>query len=135
MTKDWIPASHADLLRDETKAFAYLATIMPDGSPQVTPLWFNTDNEHILINSAQGRVKDRNMRGNPHVAMCIVDPANPYRYVAIRGMVTEITQEGADQLIDKLAKKYMNVEKYPYRSPDEVRVIYRISPANVSGMG
>jgi PPOX class probable F420-dependent enzyme len=128
-----IPEKFKDLL--EKPAFANLATIMPDGSPQVTPVWFDYDGNHILVNSALGRVKDRNMRRNPLVALSIMDPANPYRYMEVRGQVTEITQEGADQLIDKLAKKYMNVEKYPYRSPDEVRVIFKISPTKVSGLG
>jgi PPOX class probable F420-dependent enzyme len=128
-----VPEKFMDLLGKP--AFANLATIMPDGSPQVTPVWFDYDGQHFLVNSALGRMKDRNMRRNPHVALCIMDPANPYRYMEIRGEVSEITQEGADQLIDKLAKKYMNVEKYPYRSPDEVRVIYKITPEKVTGLG
>jgi PPOX class probable F420-dependent enzyme len=128
-----IPDKFKDLL--EKAAFAHLATLMPDGSPQVTPVWFAYDGNHILVNSALGRVKDRNMRRNPHVALSIMDPANPYRYMEVRGQVAEITQEGADQLIDKLAKKYMNVDKYPYRSPDEVRVTYKIVPMKVSGLG
>jgi PPOX class probable F420-dependent enzyme len=128
-----VPEKFMDLL--EKPAFASLATIMPDGSPQVTPVWFDYDGQHFLVNSALGRVKDRNMRRNPHVALSIMDPANPYRYMEIRGEVTEITQQGADQLIDKLAKKYMNVETYPYRSPEEVRVTYKINPVKVIGLG
>jgi PPOX class probable F420-dependent enzyme len=132
-----MPASIPEKFKDlfEKPAFANLATIMPDGSPQVTPVWCDYDGSHILVNSALGRIKDRNMRRNPQVALSIMDPANPYRYMEVRGEVTEITQEGADQLIDKLAKKYMNVEKYPYRSSDEVRVTYKISPVKVSGLG
>ena len=83
------PDSHLDLLSDEKKALLYLATTMHDGSPQVTPVWFNVDGDYILINSALGRVKDKNMRKNPKVAMVIGDPKNPYRYVQIRGQVVE----------------------------------------------
>ena len=135
MTKDWIPASHADLLRDETKAFAYLATIMPDGSPQVTPLWFNTDNEHILINSALGRVKDRNMRRYPKIAIVIQDPHNAYRYLQVRGEVVEITTEGANDHIDALAGKYTGTPKYANHRPGESRVTYKIMPRKLDPHG
>jgi PPOX class probable F420-dependent enzyme len=128
-----IPDKFMDLV--QKPAFANLATIMPDGSPQVTPVWWDYDGQHILVNSALGRIKDRNMRRDPHVALSIMDPANPYRYMEVRGVVVEITQAGADELIDKLAKKYMNVEKYPYRTPQEVRVTYKINPTKVGGLG
>ena len=98
-----IPETHLDLLTDEKKAFLFLATLMPSGTPQVTPIWFNTDGEYILINSAKGRVKDRNMRLRPQVALCIQDPTNSYRYLQIHGKVVEITTEGADDHIDALA--------------------------------
>src|SRR5262245_43884358 len=101
---DVIPDSHADILTK--KAFANLATLMPDGTPQVTPVWFDYDGTDIIVNSARGRQKDRNMRRNPAVALSIPDPDNPYRYVEIRGKVSEITEEGADSHIDKMAKKY-----------------------------
>lgn len=130
-----IPESHHDLLKDETKAFAYLATLMPDGSPQVTPVWFNTKGEYILINSAKGRVKDRNMRARPTVALCIADPANLYRYLQIHGKVTEFTTEGADAHIDALAFKYQGVPKYPYRQPGEIRVTYKIQAEKVDAHG
>lgn len=128
-----IPDNFKDLLGKP--AFANLATIMADGSPQVTPVWFDYDGKNILINTAKGRVKDRNMRKNPNVALSIMDPGNPYRHLAIRGKVTEITEKGADEHIDKLAKKYLNLEKYPHRTPGEVRVIYKISPQSCSTMG
>jgi PPOX class probable F420-dependent enzyme len=128
-----IPDNFLDLL--QKPAFANLATIMPDGSPQVSPVWCDYDGEHILVNSARGRVKDRNMRNNPRVAVSIMDPANPYRYLGIRGRVTEITESGADQHIDKMAKKYLNLERYPNRAPGEVRVIYKIRPERVNTMG
>jgi PPOX class probable F420-dependent enzyme len=124
-----------DLLLDETRAFVYLATLMSDGSPQVTPVWFNTDGTNILINSAAGRVKDRNMRARPQVALVIADPKNPYRYVQIRGRIVEITQEGADAHIDALAGKYTGTPKYGNRRPGEVRITYKILPDKIATMG
>jgi PPOX class probable F420-dependent enzyme len=129
-----IPEKFLDLV-NKTAAFANLATIMKDGTPQVTPVWFDYDGAHILVNSAKGRVKDRNMRANPMVALSIVDPANPYRYLQIRGKVTEITEAGADAHIDRLAKKYLGVESYPNRTAGEVRVIYKITPESCNTMG
>ena len=128
-----IPEQFMDLVQNP--AFANLATVMKDGSPHVTPVWFDYDGEVVRVNSARGRVKDRNMRNNPRVALSIMDPKNPYRYLGIRGRVTEITEEGADAHIDRLAKKYLNVDKYPNRAPGEVRVLYRITPEHVSTMG
>ncbi len=128
-----IPQQFQDLLGK--KAFASLATVMPDGTPQVTPVWFDFDGSHLRINSAKGRVKDRNMRRNPQVALAIQDPDNPYRYLAVRGRVEEITETGADAHIDSLAKKYLGKDRYPNRRPGEVRVTYRIRPERVSSMG
>jgi PPOX class probable F420-dependent enzyme len=110
------------------KAFAHLATMMKDGTPQVTPVWCDFDGTHIVVNSAKGRTKDKNMRRNPNVALSVQDPDNPYRYIAVRGKVVDITENGADDHIDKMAKKYRGVDKYPNRAPGEVRVIYRILP-------
>jgi len=132
MLKD-IPEAYRDLLADETRAFAYLATLMKDGSPQVTPVWFNTDGEYILVNSAKGRVKDTNMRKRPSVAVVIADPKNPYRYLSVRGQVAEIKEEGAAAHIDALAKKYQGVNTYP--GPRDDRVIYKIKPAKVNTRG
>ena len=128
-----IPAGFRDLF--EKKAFAHLGTIMKDGSPQVTPVWVDFDGRHIRVNSALGRVKDKNMRRNPNVAVTLQDPDNPYRYVSVKGTVEEITQDGADAHIDSLAKKYMDQDKYPFRREGEVRVIYKIRPERVSTMG
>jgi PPOX class probable F420-dependent enzyme len=128
-----IPEKYKDLL--EKVAFANLATVMPDGAPQVTPVWFDYDGRHIIVNTAKGRVKDRNMRANPRVALSIMDPANPYRYLEIRGKVAEVTEEGADAHIDKQAKRYLNLDKYPYRQPGEVRVLFKIAPERTSSMG
>ena len=124
---------YGDLLGDSHKAFAHLGTTMADGSPQVTPVWFDYDGTFIKVNSAKGRVKDRNMRRNPAVALSIIDPGNPYRYVSVRGRVAEITEHGGDAHIDRLAKKYLGQDRYPYRRTGEVRVIYKIAPEHVGG--
>jgi PPOX class probable F420-dependent enzyme len=128
-----IPEEYRDLF--QKKAFANLATLMPDGRPQVTPVWCDFDGHYVIVNSARGRRKDQNIRRDPRVSLAIVDPENPYRYLEVRGRVSEITEEGADQHIDKMAKKYMGVEKYPYRGSGEVRVLYKIEPEHVSSMG
>ncbi len=128
-----IPEQFKDLLAKV--AFAHLATLMPDGSPQVTPVWCDSDGPLIRINSAKGRVKDKNMKRNKKVALSIQDPDNPYRYLAVRGEVVEITEAGADDHIDALAKKYLGKDKYPFRQPGEVRVIYKIRPEKAFTMG
>ncbi|HZS37449.1 MAG TPA: PPOX class F420-dependent oxidoreductase [Polyangia bacterium] len=128
-----IPADYDDLLQQK-KPLANLATLMPDGSPQVTPVWFDVADGKVRVNTARGRVKDRNMTRDPRVALVIVDPDNPYRHVQIRGRVARITEDGADAHIDKLAKKYLNQDKYPFRKPGEVRVIYEIEPLSVAKM-
>ena len=128
-----IPDQYKDLL--QKKAFAHLGTLMKDGSPQVTPIWFGYDGTNILINSAKGRLKDKNMRKRPQVALSIADPENPYRYMQIRGKVIEVTENGADAHIDSLAKKYLDQDKYPFRQPGEVRVIYKVEVERVQVMG
>ena len=128
-----IPATHQDLL--QKPAFANLATLNPDGSPQVTPVWFEYDGQNILVNTARGRVKDRNLKREPRVALSIMDPANPYRYLGIQGRVTEMTENGADAGIDRLAKKYLGKDKYPWRGPNEVRVLVKIAPEKIHTMG
>ena len=132
-----MPATIPDNFKDlfGKKAFAHLGTVMPDGSPQVTPVWCDFDGKHIRINSAKGRVKDKNMRRNKRVAMAIMDPDNPYRYLEVRGVVDEITEQGADAHIDSLTKKYLGLDKYPNRRPGEVRVVYKIRPERVFSMG
>jgi PPOX class probable F420-dependent enzyme len=128
-----IPDQYKDLL--EKKAFAHLGTLMKDGSPQVTPVWFDHDGTHIRINSAKGRWKDKNMRNRPQVALSILDPDNPYRYMQIRGKVVDVTEAGADAHIDSLAKKYLGQDKYPFRQPGEERVIYKVTVERVTTMG
>jgi PPOX class probable F420-dependent enzyme len=130
-----IPDSFRDLLKDETRAFVYLATLMADGSPQVTPVWFNTDGDTILINSAEGRVKDKNMRLRPEVALCIQDPCNSYRYLQLRGKVIDIIEESADAHIDILAGKYTGVFIFKHHVPGVKRIIYRILPLRVDAHG
>ena len=128
-----IPDQFKDLF--SKAAFAHLATLMPDGRAQVTPVWCDFDGTNVRVNSAKGRVKDKNMRSNKQVALSVQDPENPYRYLAMRGEVVEIAEEGADAHIDSLAKKYLGKDKYPFRGPGEVRVIYKIKPVNVHTMG
>lgn len=128
-----IPDAFNDVLHK--RGFAHLATLMKDGSPQVTPVWYDFDGNHIRINSAKGRLKDKNMRRDKQVAVSIQDPDNPYRYLAIRGSIEEITEDGADAHIDALAKKYLDKDRYPFRAPGEVRVIYKMRPDKVSTVG
>ena len=129
-----IPAAYHDLLTTK-KAFANLATLMPDGSPQVTPVWFDYTNGHIRVNTAKGRVKARNMVEGSRVALSVLDPDNPYRYLQVRGKVVAVTEEGANAHIDSLAKKYLGKDVYPWHSPKDVRVIYEIDPLSVQTMG
>jgi PPOX class probable F420-dependent enzyme len=123
-----IPESHLDLIEQPNPAS--LATTLPDGTPQVTPIWFSYDQGYILFNSAAGRLKDRAMRTNPYVAFTIIDPNNIYRYLAIRGPVVEITEEGARAHINFLAKRYTGADQYPGPA-EEVRVIYKVAPEHV----
>jgi len=124
---------YLDLFRDK-KAFAHVATTMPDGSPQVTPVWIDYRNGRIVFNTARGRVKDRNLKEGARIALSVQDPDNPYRYVQVRGRVAKVTEDGATQHIDALAKKYMGVEKYPFHTPQEKRVIYEIEATSAQGM-
>jgi PPOX class probable F420-dependent enzyme len=129
-----VPAEYLDLLQQK-KAFAHLATIMPNGTPQVTPVWFDYVGGKIRVNSAKGRVKSRNMQEGAPVALSILDPDNPYRYVQIRGRVARVIEEGASAHIDSLTKKYLGQDKYPYARPDEERLIFEVEPAAVQTMG
>ncbi|MDX1377477.1 MAG: PPOX class F420-dependent oxidoreductase [Anaerolineales bacterium] len=122
------PERYKDLFETKTRAYLFLATTMPDGSPQVTPVWFDHDEDHILINTNEGRIKDKNMKARPRVAMVIQDPDDPYRYLQIRGEVIEFTREGADEHINKLSLKYNN-KPWPYREGQK-RIIFKIKPAH-----
>ena len=132
-----MPSSFPENYRDlfQKKAFGAFTTLMPDGSPQTTPVWVDWQDDEIWVNSAVGRQKDRNVRRDPRVAVAVIDPENPYRYVEVRGRVTEITQDNADAHIDKMAQKYLGQDKYPYRQPTEVRVIYKIQSEHTTTMG
>jgi PPOX class probable F420-dependent enzyme len=129
-----IPSAYLDLL-EQKKAFAHLATLMPDGSPQVTPVWFDYKDGRIRVNSAKGRTKSRNMKEGSRVALAIMDPDNSYRYIQVRGQVSRVTEEGASAHIDSLAKKYLGQEKYPYARPGEIRIIFEIEPTSAHAMG
>ena len=115
------------------KNFVNLATLMKDGSPQVTPVWVDFDGKHVLVNSEQKRVKVRNMKRDPRVGVAVFDMANPYNFIEIRGRVVDITTDGAADHIDKMAKKYMGQDKYPFNQPGDVRVIIKIEPQKVAG--
>ena len=127
-----IPASHRDIF--DKRSFAHVATANSDGKPQVSPVWVEYDGTHVLINTARGRKKDRNMSDNPEIAISVQDPDNPYRYVGIQGHIEEVTENGAAEHINKLSHKY-NGRDYPNLKPGETRVIYKITPDRVTVMG
>jgi PPOX class probable F420-dependent enzyme len=129
-----IPEKYLDLFQEKA-AFASLATLMADGSPQVTPVWVDYRNGAVLVNSAKGRTKVRNMREGSRVALAVIDPDNPYRYVQVRGRVRRVTEHGAAEHIDKLAKKYLGKDKYPFARPGEVRVMFEIEPIATQANG
>ncbi|MDA2933596.1 PPOX class F420-dependent oxidoreductase [Acidobacteria bacterium AH-259-D05] len=133
MSNGFIPEKYLDLFNK--RAFANLATLMPDGRPQVKPVWCDFDGKYVLINSARGRQKDRNMRRDSRVSLSIMDPDNPYRYLEVRGEVVEITEANAREHIDKMAKKYLGKDKYPFAQAGEVRVLYKIQPQHTTSMG
>ena len=119
----------------EKKALAHLATVMPDGSPQNTPVWFDYTDGKIRVNSALGRTKVRNMKLGAKVALSISDPDNPDRYVQLRGTVTRVRQDDvAAAHIDQLAHKYLGLDKNPYAKASDVRVMFEISVFSVQGM-
>ena len=132
-----ISLSKNDIITDEIaklfqgKNFAFVATLMKDGSPQITPTWIDLENNMILVNTAEDRVKHRNIVRDPRVAVSIIDSTNPYNMVTVQGKVIEQTTKGADDHINKLAKKYLGVDKYPSRSPTEKRIIFKIKPDKV----
>jgi PPOX class probable F420-dependent enzyme len=129
-----IPDQYKDLLTTK-KAFAYLSTVLKDGSPQVTPVWFDYTDGKIRVNTARGRVKSRTLKEGAPVALAITEPENPYRYLQIRGKVVKVTEEGAAAHIDSLAKKYLGVDKYPHAQPGEVRISAIIEPTSAQAMG
>jgi PPOX class probable F420-dependent enzyme len=129
-----MPEKYLDLLTQK-KSIAHLATIQPDGSPQVTPVWFDYTGGKIRVNTAKGRVKARNLTVGARVAMSIVDPDNDYRYIQVRGTVASETTDGAKAHIDSLAKKYLGKDVYPWHNDKDVRVMYEITPTAAQAMG
>ncbi len=127
-----IPDSHRELF--EKPVIANLATMMPNGQPQVNPVWCDYDGIYVRVNSSKGRVKDKNMRERPQVTLLLINPESVWHWIEVRGMVEEITEEGADAHIDALAQKYLGVNKFPYRRPDQVRVMYKIRPTRVNAV-
>jgi PPOX class probable F420-dependent enzyme len=117
------------------KNFAFVATSMKDGSPQITPTWVDIEDNLILINTALGRLKQKNLKRDPRVAVSVADSNNPYEMVTVRGEVVEqVTGEAAETHIDKMAKKYMDKDKYPGRAPGEERILLKIKPIKVHHM-
>jgi len=128
-----VPETHKDLF--DKRAFGSFTTLMPDGSPQTTPVWVDFEDGKVLVNTALGRQKDKNVRRDARVTVTLIDPDNPYRYLEVRGRVDEITTDGADKHIDKMAKKYLGADKYPFAKPGEQRVLFKITPHKFSTMG
>lgn len=132
-----IPDEYRDLL--DGPVVVTLVTIMPDGQPQATPVWCNTDGDDILVNTARGRAKDRNMQANPKVAICAIDPQNPYRWIEVRGVVTASTEAGAVEHINQLSGLYRGNDDYyasnPAQRNKETRVTYRIQPVKINAAG
>ena len=128
-----VPDSYKDLF--QKRAFGSFTTLMPDGSPQTTPVWVDLVDGNVIVNTALGRQKDKNVRRDPRVAVTLIDPDNPYRYLEIRGRVNQVTQNGAEKHIDKMAKKYLDKDKYPFARPGEQRVLIKITPEHFSTQG
>lgn len=129
-----VPEKFLDLFTTSKRAFAHLATTMPSGAPQVTPVWFDYDGEHVIFNTARGRVKDRIMRKHPTIAFSVQDPANGYRYIQVRGKIVSDSEEGGYDSICDLRVKYHGDRNYPKRE-GEVRVIYKVRPEHANTMG
>ncbi len=130
-----IPERYMDLLSREGRAVAVVATVGPDGSPQANPVWFDWDGEYLLFSQLDRRQKYRNLMRNPKVAMCIMDPENPYRYVEVRGVLEEAVLDHDFSLIDELARKYTGLDEFAGKKPGDRRYMLKIRPLKSSGMG
>jgi len=119
----------------DDKNLAYIATVDASGAPQVTPVWVEYDGTHVRFNTEEKRAKFKHLQKNPRLAVCVANAQNPYQYIEIRGTVVEMTRDGADEMIDRLAKKYIDQDKYPFNKPGDVRVVVKILPEKVLGMG
>ena len=131
MDKDTTQISEPIAKLLEGRNIAFVATLMKDGWPQITPTWVDLEDGKILVNTAEGRLKQKNISRDGRVAISVIDQNNPYHMVTVRGRVVEQRKEGADEHIDKLAKKYLSLDKYPLRSPNEKRIIIKIKPERV----
>jgi len=126
-----VPAEYHDLF--EKRTIAHFSSLLPDGSPHVVPVWIDFDGTHLLVNTASGRRKTRNVRRDPRVALSMTDPDDPYRYLGVRGEVVEVTEDGADDHIDELARRYMDVDEYPNLGDEQgERVLIRVRVDHVA---
>jgi PPOX class probable F420-dependent enzyme len=128
-----IPEQHQNIL--ESKGFAHVATIGPHGEPQSTPVWFDWDGQYIRFSQTKTRQKYRNLRRDPHIALSITDPNNPYHYLEVRGKVARIEEDPNKKFIDSMAKKYMGEDKYPWSQPGEERVVVYVQPEHITSQG
>ncbi len=128
-----IPDEHRDLL--DGRSFAHVATLGPDGEPQSNPVWVDWDGEHVRFSQTKTRQKYANLRRDPRLALSMVDLENPYRYLEVRGRVVDVEEDPDNAFIDKLASKYLGVEKYPFHQPGEERVVIVVSPEHTTSMG
>jgi PPOX class probable F420-dependent enzyme len=128
-----IPESHADIL--EKKAFAHVATVGPDGRPQNNPVWFDWDGSHLRFSQTKTRQKLKNLGREPRVAVSILDPDNPYRYLEIRGRVVDVEDDASNAFIDRMAKKYIDQDQYPWHRPGDHRVVVKVEPEHTTQMG
>lgn len=133
MSTDVIPQSHRDLL--DAPGFAHLASLGPDGAPQSHPVWYEFEDGQLLISTTKDRQKYRNVTRDERVAVSILDPENPYRYLEIRGRVVSIEDDPEKELVDDLAGKYLGADEYPHKQPDAERVIIAIEPEHAATMG
>lgn len=129
-----IPASHKDILENQ-KSFAHVATLGPDGAPQNNPVWFDWDGSHIRFSQTTKRQKYRNVQRDPRVAISVIDPENPYRYIEVRGRVVRIDEDPDYAFIDQMTKKYIHQDKYPWHQPGDERVIVVVEPEHTTHMG
>ena len=132
---DMIPETHSDLLDWDTKAFAHVATIGPDGAPQASPVWFDWDGQHVKFSLTTTRQKYRNLHRDKRIAMSIIDPENAYRYIEIRGELEEVEPDPNIDFISRMAKKYIDKDRYPWHREGDERVIMKVRPLKTSGMG
>ena len=133
VARSTVPSSHADLL--DSTALAHVATIGPDGEPQNNPVWFGTDNGNILFSQTKTRQKYKNVQREPRIALSIVDPANPYRYLEIRGVVERIDEDPNRDFINSMAKKYLDQDVYPWHQEGDERVVVVVRPEHTTSMG